>query len=53
MDINELPAALESILFASGSPISTARIADALELPEEIVERALPTSTALNGAVCA
>lgn len=41
MDINELPAALESILFASGSPISTARIADALELPEEIVERAL------------
>ena len=31
----------ESILFASGAPISTSRIADALELPESVVESAL------------
>jgi len=41
MEINDLPGALESILFASGSPISTERIAEALELSGEVVEAAL------------
>ena len=41
MEINDLPGALESILFAAGAPVSEAKIAEALELPEETVESAL------------
>lgn len=41
MDINDLSAVLEGILFASGGSVSQAKIAEALELPEETVEAAL------------
>ena len=41
MDINDLGAVLEGILFASGGAVAQAKIAEALELPEETVETAL------------
>ncbi len=41
LDINDLGAVLEGILFASGGSIAQTKIAEALELPEETVEFAL------------
>ncbi len=41
MDINDLGAVLEGILFASGGAVAQSKIAEALELPEETVEAAL------------
>lgn len=41
MDINDLGAVLEGILFASGGSVAQSKIAESLELPEETVEAAL------------
>lgn len=41
MDINDLGAVLEGILFASGGAVAQSKIAESLELPEETVEAAL------------
>ena len=43
MEIKEIEAAIEAILFASGEPLGASRIAAALELPEEEVLRLLDT----------
>lgn len=40
MDINEVKAAVESIVFAAGEPVTVARIAEALDVEKSMVRRA-------------
>ncbi len=41
MDIDNLPHALEAILFAAGDPVSIDRLQKTLEQPREVIEEAL------------
>ena len=41
MELRQLKASVEGVLFASGDPVSAAHLAEVLEMPEEDVLRAL------------